>query len=370
MRILHTSDWHLGMSMHNIPMLEEQRHFKENLIKIIVDEKVDGVIVAGDVFDSSVSNSDAIGLYNDIVTDICLRLGVPMMVISGNHDGAARLSSMHELLKNSKMFVCGKLTRNIKPVSFDDTDVYMIPFFNIDEVRYLYPDMEIKSYESAMNTVCEEIRTNMDKSKTNIVVAHAFVGGAQLSDSERSALVETVNIVSKEVFKGFSYTALGHIHRKQRLSDTVFYSGSPLKYSINEAAHTKYVLIYDSYTDTIKEVKVHPFREMRVIEGTYDEIIHSDTSDDYVKVIIKDKYIGMDILEVVRSLFPNLISIEGKNIIENDNINSLNMEQVRNMKPSEIIKHFFEENFESDITDKQLEDFLQALEQSEKGALQ
>lgn len=362
MRFLHTSDWHLGISMNNISMLDEQRYFAENLTKVLVDKNIDALIVAGDVFDSSVSNSDAISLYNDIATQVCLKLNIPMLVIAGNHDGAARLASMNELLKNSGMYVSGKLTKDIKPISFDDADIYLIPFFNIDEVRYLYPEKNVKSYDSAMNIICDNIRANMNRDKTNIVISHSFVGGATLSDSERSATVGTVNIVSKDAFRDFSYVALGHIHKKQKLADNIYYSGSPVKYSIKEAAQNKYMLIYDSSCGIVEEVNIIPFHDTKIIEGEYEHILAMSPSDDYVKVVITDKYIGIDILDTLRNMFPNLVGVEGKSVISDGNLTSLTMEQVRNMSPAEIIQKFFEENFNSEFEQEQLHRFLQIID--------
>ena len=126
MRILHTSDWHLGISIHNISMNKEHKHFKNILSRIISEKNIDAVAICGDVFDSSVSNSEAISLYNDIVNEICLDLKIPMLVIAGNHDGAARLSSMRKLLENSNMYVSGKLEKEIKPISLGTADFYLI----------------------------------------------------------------------------------------------------------------------------------------------------------------------------------------------------------------------------------------------------
>lgn len=364
MRILHTSDWHLGISLHNISMHDEHRHFKNMLSRIIRDNNIDIVAVSGDIFDSSVSNSEAIALYNDIVNEICLDLKTPMLVIAGNHDGAARLSSMRRLLTKSRMFVSGKLERDIKPISFEDADFYLIPYFNIDEARYLYPEHEIKNYEDAMNVVCDEIREKMDRKKANIVLSHSFVGGALLSDGERSAAVGTVNIISQQVFKEFSYVALGHIHRKQKLSDNIFYSGSPLKYSIGEANQNKFVLIYDTQTDTVGEIPIIPLNNLCVIEGAYDTLINSEFSEDYVKVIVNDKYVGIEMLESFRSIFPNLIALEGKSISASDSVTTLTMEEVRNMAPLDIVNKFFEENFDAEVEPQQINSFLELLSKS------
>ena len=159
MKLLHTSDWHLGMAAGQMSFLEDQRDFFDQLYSIIQREQVEAVLCAGDVYDSSVSNADAIELYNQVMTRLCMDLHVTCIVIAGNHDGAERLASCSELLKRAGLFISGRLSRGIRPVSFEDVDVYPIPFFHKDEVVALYPERqeEIHSEEDAMRIVCEDI---------------------------------------------------------------------------------------------------------------------------------------------------------------------------------------------------------------------
>ena len=155
MKILHTSDWHLGMSAGTRSLEEDQRYFFQQLYRIIDEEHVDVVLCAGDVYDSSVSNAEAIAVYNDVTTEICAKGKIPFLVIAGNHDGAARLASCRELLKEAGLFVSGRLTRDIEPVSIGNADIYLVPFFNKEEVAALFPERkkEITSQEKAMQVL-------------------------------------------------------------------------------------------------------------------------------------------------------------------------------------------------------------------------
>lgn len=368
MKILHTSDWHLGIMLHNIPLITEQEHFVNQIVQIIEAEQINAVIVAGDIFDSSVSNSDAISLYNKAVTTICGELKVPMIIIAGNHDGAARLASCRELLKNSGLYVTGKLTKEIEPIVIDDAAFYPIPYFNIEEVRAMYPKSDIKTYEHAMIQVCDSIRETMDNTRKNIIISHAFVSGAELSDSDRSAMIGTATIVSKDVFNGFDYVALGHLHRPQNTNENIRYSGSPLKYSFSEANYNKSVTIIDTQDMSITFKEIELLHDMRILKGEY-EVLLSDAkySEDFIKIEITDKYIGLDTLNTFRSFYPNLLAVSGKSsVIENQQL-TLTIDEIERLSPFEILNKFFLETLEYVPTDSQIQLFNEAHSEIENG---
>lgn len=365
MKILHTSDWHLGISVHGYSMLEEQKHFKDELISIIRTVNADAVLVSGDVFDSSVATGEAIGLYNDIATEICLKLGVPLIVTAGNHDGAARLSSMHELLKKSGLYVIGRLTRNTEPVIIGNAAIYPLPHFNTDEVRALYPDEKIKTYESAVNTVCSKLRGGLDKSRFNIIMAHVFASGAALSDSDRSAVIGTASMVSHEVFKGFDCAALGHLHKPQKVCEHVYYSGSPVKYSFSEAKTDKSVNLIDTDTGEVTQLPLEPIHDMRIIKGTLEEIL-SESCNDYVKAEITDGYAGLEALEALSAGFPHLLAVTGKAAAESDAV-SVDVNDMEKLSPSEMLDSFFNDNYGETADNDFKELFAQALSDAENG---
>ena len=275
MRILHTSDWHLGMPLKLGTMIADQQYFLDQLYSIIEEYDVNAVICAGDIYDSSVTNAEAIELYSSAITKICKELGKKMIVIAGNHDSGARLASGRELLEMAGLYVSGKIVKDTRPVSIGNADIYPIPFFNRDEVIAFYPDKksEIPSQEAATKVLCDHIRESMDPSRVNIIVSHAFITSAELSDSDRAAQVGQATSVSKDVFDGFDYVALGHIHKPQAITETIRYSGSPIKYSFGaEETQVKQVLIYDTNSKEITSVALNMLHDRKSLSGTYEEI--------------------------------------------------------------------------------------------------
>lgn len=372
MKILHTSDWHLGMTAGNTSLEEDQRFFLQQLYRIIKEEKIDAVLCAGDIYDNSVSNADAIAVYNDAATTICIELKVPFLVIAGNHDGAPRLSSCRELLKAAGLFVTGRLTREIEPVQFPDTDIYLIPFFNREEVMALFPERkrEIISQEKAMQVVCDEIRSKMNKSKKNILMTHALIVNAELSESDRSARVGFASAISKDVFEGFDYVALGHIHKPQVISEHIRYSGSPVMYSFGkEENQEKSVVILD--TETMEQHLV-PLRQLhghRTIQGTYDEIMEVEGLENcYLRIKMTDRYAGLELLAQLQEHFPYLLELQGKSLEENGEMTALTVGQIQTMDEMDIMKKFCEEIFSCEPSKEQTDLFRQVLEWSEKEA--
>lgn len=370
MKLLHTSDWHLGITAGTRSLEEEQRYFFTQLYDIIEKEAIDMVLVSGDIYDSSVSNADAIALYNEVTTKICMEMQRKMVVIAGNHDGAARLASCRELLKEAGLFVTGRLTGEITPISIDNVDIYPIPFFNREEVSALFPEKkrEITSQEKAMQVVCQKIRESMDKSKRNIIVSHSLIVNAELSESDRSARVGYATAVSREVLEGFDYVALGHIHKPQKITNQIRYSGSPVKYSFGgEEKQEKLVYVIDTETMEIKEILLKQFREWKTIEGTYEELMEkSGLENTYLRLKITDRYAGLELLSSLQERFPYLLELYGKGMEEQNGASALTVDEIQTMDEMDIMKKFFAENFAYEPSESQIERFRQVLTISER----
>ena len=367
MKLIHTSDWHLGMPLGTGSYAEDQRYFLNQLYELIEQENVGAVLLSGDVYDSSVANAEAIGLYNEAVTKICLELHCPMIVIAGNHDSAARLSSCRELLKASGLYVTGRLTRDLQPVLLDGgkVAVYSLPFFGKEEVVALFPEKkgEIRSQETAMLVLCDHIRETMDKGRKNIILSHALIVSAELSESDRSARVGFATAVSKDVFAGFDYAALGHIHKPQMISDSIRYCGSPLKYSFgSEENQEKGVVLIDTDTMTQTFVAFPPLHERRTVTGTLAEITaREDIREDYLKLHVTDRYAGLDLLSQLRERFPNLLELSGMAIAEGESVSALSVEELQTMDETDIMEKFMAENFGYDLTEDQRALFAEVL---------
>ncbi|MPM57461.1 Nuclease SbcCD subunit D [bioreactor metagenome] len=365
MKIIHTSDWHLGISLHNASLIDEQRYFIDYLINVVKDQKVDAVIIAGDVFDHSVSSAEAITLYNYAVTRLCNELGVPVVIAAGNHDGAARLASCNELLKKAGLYIYGKLTAEINAVEIGNSSIYPIPYFNVDEVKALYPEEKISSYADAMEVVLKNIKQNFKEGNSNILMCHCFVSGSVLSESDRTAMVGGSSVVPSGIFDGFDYVAMGHLHKAQDRGYNIRYSGSPIKYSFSEASHLKTITMLE-IEDGIKyeELEIVPLRETRIIRGTFDEVLefanHDMKRDDFIKIEITDMYAGMEAVELFRTYYANLLNITGK--MNETEENQLTVEELYTLSPKHILEKFYKETTGCEVTEEQLKLFEKAME--------
>ena len=370
MRILHTSDWHLGMSVGTGTLAGDQRFFLEQLYSIIEEEQADILLLAGDVYDSSVSNAEAISVYNEATTRICADMGKKMVVIAGNHDGAERLAACSELLKGAGLYVSGRLPREITPILAGNTAIYPLPFVNREEVIALFPEKstEITSQEKAMKVVCDHIREEMDPSRFNIVVAHALIVSAELSESDRSARVGQASAVSKDVFEGFDYVALGHIHKPQMIDEHICYSGSPVKYSFgNEEGQQKGVVLIDTESSEIRTIPIQMLHDRKTVRGTYEEIIErEDLSEDYLRLYVSDRYAGLELLSALQQKFPYLLELYGKALEEGDGQTALTVGELQSLDEVDIMMRFCGENGGALPNEEQLSLFKEVLEWCEK----
>lgn len=376
MKLLHTSDWHFGMNLGTGSYADDQRYFLEQLYALIEREQVDALLLAGDIYDSSVVSAEAIGLYNEAMRALCMELRVQVIAIAGNHDSAARLASCRELLRGAGLHITGKLEKEIAPVLLDGgkVAVYSIPFFTRDEVTALLPDKkaEIRNTETAMLAYCDHIRETMDKSRKNIVLSHSLIVGSELSDSDRSARVGFATAVSKNVFEGFDYVALGHVHKPQAIDTHIRYCGSPLKYSFGaEEKQEKGVVLIDTDTMDISFVPIAPKRERRSVTGTFEEIMtREDIREDYLRLYVTDKYAGLELIGALRERFPYLLEVYGKSLSEEGQLSALSVEELETLNEEDIMIKFLAENFSAEPSHEQLQLFRDVLAWSrEEGSL-
>jgi exonuclease SbcD len=339
-------------------MIEDQQFFLEQLYSIIEDYDVDAVICAGDIYDSSVTNSDAIELYSSAITKICKELRKKMIVIAGNHDSGARLASGRELLEMAGLYVSGKITKDIRPISIGNADIYPVPFFNRDEVVAFFPEQkaEINSQEAATKVLCDHIRESMDPSRVNIIVSHAFITSAELSDSDRAAQVGQATSVSKDVFDGFDYVALGHIHKPQAITETIRYSGSPIKYSCGgEETQGKQVLRYDTDSKESTPVALNMLHDRKSISGTYEEIRAMDSIENcYLKVTVTDRIASLELLSEMREKFPGILDLYGMDYEGSGEETSITIDELTKLDETDIMMRFLEEQYQFTPSEDQI----------------
>lgn len=371
MKLLHTSDWHLGRALtNNRTFAQEQMYFFDKLYAILAEEQIDAVLVAGDVYDSSVSNAEAINLYNEVVTTICLRMGVPAVVIAGNHDSGPRLAACRDLLRGAGLYVTGRIGADLSPAVFGDVAVYALPYFNKDEVIALFPEEKaaITSTAAAMQVLCDHIRAGMDPNKKNILVAHALIQNVELSDSDHSAQIGTASAISKDVFDGFDYVALGHIHKPQQVSDRIRYAGSPVIFSFGrEETQEKGVVILDTDTMTQRFVPVGALHGRRTVEGTHDEILAMDgLENDYLKLIVTDRVNSAALYRECKEKFPLLLELSGAEAAVSGEGTSLNARDLKRLDAFEILTGFMNDRFGMDPDAEQRAFFEAALREADR----
>lgn len=379
MKFLHTSDWHLGMSVRGvISYLEDQKFMLNEICEIAVREGVDGIFVSGDIFDKSVANSEAIQLYDDTMTRLCVEMGIPVYIIAGNHDGAERLSMCNRLLSKSGLHILGSLEKD--PVYFNkgDVDIYMLPWISTEKVRSIYPDEaeNIVTLEDAYRVVLDAYYKTFESGHKQILLAHAFLSNAQTSTSDRAAEIGHATMIQAALFDKFSYVALGHLHGPQQITDHIRYSGTPMSYSFGkEEKQEKSVTIID--TDSLQQtiIPIQSLHKRTTLTGTFEELVKADFDEEivngYVRLEVTDCFVGMQAMADLRQQYPNLLEVSSKSFERDDAKITMTIEEFEECSkdPKEIFLRYCEDILEDKPGEHLTELFESALKKYEKEAL-
>ena len=373
MKFIHLSDLHLGKRVNEFSMLEDQEYILTKIINIIDDQKPDGVIIAGDVYDKSVPSAEAVELFDDFLVKLSNR-NLKVFVISGNHDSAERIAFGGRLMDKSGIYMSpvydGKIEAITVSDNFGDVNIYMLPFVKPANVRRFYPESEISSYTDAIKTIVDDM--SIDESKRNVLITHQFVTGASRTESEDISVGGTDN-VDASVFEKFDYVALGHIHRSQKCtSDYIRYSGTPLKYSFSEANDKKEVVILDikgKGTIELSFVPLVPKRDMVEIKGKYDELtlksFYDNTSyiEDYMHITLTDENDIPDVLTKLRVIYKNIMKLDYDNQRTRHSVEINGADNVERKSPFEHFGEFYEMQNGQALSEEQSEFMTEIIEQ-------
>lgn len=387
MRILHTADWHIGKYLNNISLIEDQEYILNKLVDIIREEKPNVVIIAGDIYDRAIPPVEAVELLDKTFNKILLELNTPIIAIAGNHDNGDRLSFASGILKNNKLYIEGRLKQKVDKIVLEDdhgpVNFYMIPYAEPASVRDLYNNKEIRTYNDAMKEIIKSINSDFNSEERNVAVTHGFIIGIEepkRSESERILSVGTADYVTYEYFKQFNYTALGHLHCKQKAGiDKVRYSGSPLKYSFSEENHDKGVKLIDIDGDgntNIRFKKLMPIRDLRTIKGTLDELMNPSVykqynTDDYIHAVVEDEGELIEPMNKLRAIYPNILSMERKAALRvNTESKTSAGKGFRQKTKMELFKDFYESITNNEFTKEKesiMEKVFKELSKAERG---
>ncbi|MDE5802823.1 MAG: exonuclease SbcCD subunit D [Lachnospiraceae bacterium] len=369
MKFLHLGDLHLGKTLSDFDLIEDQRYILDQILRIADKESIDGVLIAGDVYDKSIPSEAATKLLDYFLIELAKK-EIKVFMVSGNHDSDERLNYGSTLFASNQIFISAVFDGTLHKQSFADgdteIDIYMLPFVKASQVRHYFPNEDIESYDVAVRTIIRNMPIN--KKHKNILVAHQFVAGKgedpALAGSE-SVGTQSVGMVEKigyDSFDDFDYVALGHIHSPQRVGrDEIRYSGSPLKYSLSEVNNEKSVpLITISAKERVKIelVPLKPKRDVRHIRGTLKELLDKKNvkaPEDFIYATLTNEDIINDAMGRFQQVYPNTVRIDY------DNSHTREIEQVdisriaENKSFSDLIGDFYKLMYGCEITEEEMD---------------
>ena len=365
MKIMHLSDLHLGKRVNEFSMLEDQIYILNEIINIIDEQKPKVIILAGDIYDKPIPPAEAVEIFDDFLYKLSKR-NLYVFIISGNHDSPERIAFGSRLFDKSGIYLSPVYNGKISPICIDDKygtiNFYMLPFIKPVHVRRFFPDAEVYTYTDALSTVISDM--HIDTAQKNILITHQFVTGSSRTESEDISVGGSDN-VDADIFKGFDYVALGHIHRSQCCdSEYIRYCGTPLKYSFSESKDTKSITVID-----IKEkgnieldfIPLTPLRDMVEIKGSYNELMlksfyeNTSLTDDYVHITLTDEEDIPDVITKLRVVYKNIMKLDYDNqrTRSNSEINLIN--DMESKSPLELFDIFYESRNGQPLNNEQRE---------------
>ena len=326
MKLIHLGDLHLGKSVYEFSMIEDQRYILNQIIDIIKRENVDGVLLAGDIYDRSVPSEEAVKLLDAFLTELAT-LGKKVFAISGNHDSDERLNYGSQLFKSNHIYIAGRYDGKIECVDLEDefgpVHVWMMPYVKASRVAHFYPEDDTSTYDAAFRTAIS--KCDLNPSERNVILVHQFVTGRgkepELAGSESSMVnVGTIDKVGADCFDDFDYVAMGHIHSCQAVErETCRYAGSPLKYSlntkeINSQKTVPVISLNEKGNVGVKLVYLKPFRDVRRIKGKLADLLANATdAEDYIYATLTDEEPQFDAMARLQEVYPNTMKLDYDN---------------------------------------------------------
>ncbi|MFC7448862.1 exonuclease SbcCD subunit D [Rhodococcus daqingensis] len=326
MRILHTSDWHIGRTFHGVDLLADQASALDAIAALVAENEVDVVVVPGDVYDRAIPSADAVTVCNNGFEAI-RAAGAVIVATSGNHDSPARLGAGAAFSAAGGLHLMTRVSEVDRPVLLEDQHgevaFYGLPYLEPETTRAELGVPTARSHAEILDAAMARVRADLGGRAVDgarpraVLLAHAFVVGAEATGSERSISVGGVETVSASAFGGVDYVALGHLHSPQTLTDRVRYSGSPLPYSFGERTHRKAVWIADLDADGLADVRrvdLPVVRGLSQLTGTVDELLdderYTEDEGNYVSAILTDPVRPQDAMRMLQTRFPHMVHLE------------------------------------------------------------
>ena len=369
MKLMHVGDLHLGRSLGDFDLTEDQEYMLGQLLGIVEKQAVDAVLIAGDVYDKAIPSEAATRMLDYFLSSLAKR-NVNVYMVSGNHDSDERLNYGSSLFETNHIFIStkydGNLYKQTLKVDKVEADIYLLPFVKASQVRHFLTDAKIESYDDAVRAILD--KADIDRSRINILVAHQFVMGKsedpELSGSESlgTQSVGTVEKIGYDCFDLFDYAALGHIHSPQQVGrKEVRYSGSPLKYSLSEVNNEKSVsLITVSGKGKleIELVPVKPMRNMRHLKGKIKDLLDKEritAPEDFIYATLTDEEIVNDAMGIFQQVYPNTVKID----YDNSHTREIELADISRIAEkrsfAELISDFYRQMYGCEISEEEMD---------------
>lgn len=378
MKFIHLSDLHLGKRVNEVSMIEDQEYILTAIIRIIDEQRPDALIIAGDVYDKSVPSAEAVSLLDDFLYRLSKR-GIPVLIISGNHDSAERLAFGGRLMEGAGIYVSPVYSGMTEPVVLNDdhgpVKFWLLPFIKPVNVKRWYPEENISSYTDALRVAVEKL--NVDYTERNVLVTHQFVTGASTCESEEISVGGSDN-VDAEIFSGFDYVALGHIHGPQNIGfEHIRYCGTPLKYSFSETSHCKSLSVVELGAKgafKLQTIPLVPKRDMREIKGCYNELAsksfyEGSKTDDYLHVILTDEEDVPEAVGRLRTIYPNIMKLSYDNTRTRSSNHIAAVEDLQQKSPLQLFEELYEKMNNKPMSEEQRSFSLELIEKIWEGNL-
>lgn len=377
MKFLHLGDLHIGKSLSEFHLIKDQKYILEQIVDLAVERGVDGILIAGDVYDKSIPSEEAVELFDHFICRL-VEKGLKTFIISGNHDSDERLNFGSSLFAAKQVYISAKYNGTLYHQELEDeqgkVQLYLLPFVKASQVRHFFPEEEIESYEDAVRVIIE--KAGISPKERNILVAHQFVTGGsgdpELGGSEGMAVASLglVEKISASVFDVFDYVALGHIHSGQKVGrEEVRYSGSPLKYSLSEVSHRKsvpLVTLGKKGEVEIELVELKPMRDLRHLKGKLDQLTskeHVKDTEDFIYVTLTGDF-QPNAMGIIQQFYPNTVKLDYENAQIRD-LQQVDFEQIGADKSfGELIGEFYQLVYDREMT----EDEIRIMEEVAKDA--
>ncbi|OPY60273.1 MAG: Nuclease SbcCD subunit D [Pelotomaculum sp. PtaU1.Bin065] len=372
LRILHTSDWHLGRIFHGIHLTDDQAYVLEQFLQVAGDVKPDVIIIAGDVYDRSVPPTDAVKLLDEVISRVLMDFSVPVLLIAGNHDSPERLGFGTRLLARQGLFIIGQPSANLAPIILQDSHgpVYFcpVPYAEPSVVRETLAAPDATDYNSAMRCLLKHYTASLPRGSRAVAVAHAYVAGGESSESERPLTIGGTEMVDAACFQSFNYAALGHLHKPQKTGTGIYYAGSLLKYSFSESPHRKSINLVEmdeAGNINLDKVTLSPRRDVRCLEGYLTDILtapkNGENKEDYIMVTLKDTGALLDALGKLREIYPNVLHIERPFLLDGGELRGPRGDH-RRLSDMDLFSSFFEQVTGVPLNSEEARTFAQTVE--------